>query len=66
MNRPTCKRCKKSGLPSLITDTPGRFNVHCVDCERKIEKEEEAYWNDYERIESEFHTDYWKEKENDG
>ena len=44
MNRPTCKRCKKTGLPSLITDTPGRFNDHCVDCERKIEKEEEAYW----------------------
>ena len=45
MKRPTCKRCKRTGLPSLITDSPGRFNDHCVDCEQEIEREEEAYWD---------------------
>ena len=45
MTCPTCRRCKRTGLPSLITDNPSRFNEHCVDCAREIEREEEAYWD---------------------
>ena len=44
MSTPACKRCKRTGLPALITDSPGRFNDHCADCEREIEREEEADW----------------------
>ena len=60
MTGPACKRCKKAGLPSLITNNPGRFNDYCVDCEREIEREDNVYWAEYERIEADFHNDYQK------